>query len=127
KFVLKKSLDLHLKPILVVNKIDRPNARPHDVADMTFDLFCELNASDEQLDFPIVYASGKQGTATLDLSEPGTDLKPLLDTILLRVLPPVADPEKPFQMLITMMDYDSYVGQISVGRIFHGKTKTGEQ
>ncbi|MBF0542685.1 MAG: translational GTPase TypA [Nitrospirae bacterium] len=127
KFVLKKSLELHLKPILVVNKIDRPNARPHEVADMTFDLFCELNASDEQLDFPIVYASGKQGTATLDLSEPGTDLKPLLDTILLRVLPPVADPEKPFQMLITMMDYDSYVGQISVGRIFHGKIKTGEQ
>lgn len=127
KFVLKKSLELHLKPILVVNKIDRPNSRPHEVADMTFDLFCELNASDEQLDFPIVYASGKQGTATLDLSEPGTDLKPLLDTILLRVLPPVADPEKPFQMLITMMDYDSYVGQISVGRIFHGKINKGEQ
>jgi GTP-binding protein len=126
KFVLKKSLELHLKPILVVNKIDRPNSRPHEVADMTFDLFCELNASDEQLDFPIVYASGKLGIATLDLAEPGTDLKPLLDTILLRVLPPVADPEKPFQMLITMMDYDSYVGQISVGRIFHGKIKTGE-
>jgi GTP-binding protein len=127
KFVLKKSLELHLKPILVVNKIDRPNARPHEVADMTFDLFSELNATDEQLDFPIVYASGKQGIATLDISEPGTDLKPLLDTILLRVLPPVADPEKPFQMLITMMDYDPYVGQISVGRIFHGKIRAGEQ
>lgn len=127
KFVLKKSLELHLKPILVVNKIDRQNCRPHEVADMTFDLFCELNASDEQLDFPIVYASGKEGIATLDLDEKGVDMKPLLDTILHRVLPPVADPEKPFQMLITMLDYDSYVGRISIGRIFHGKINYGER
>ena len=78
KFVLKKSLELHLKPILVINKIDRPNARPHEVANMTFDLFCELNASDEQLDFPIVYASGRDGYATLDLDEPSDNIKPLL-------------------------------------------------
>ncbi|MFH1855767.1 MAG: translational GTPase TypA [Candidatus Omnitrophota bacterium] len=127
KFVLKKSLELHLKPILVVNKIDRQNSRPHEVADMTFDLFCELNASDEQLDFPIVYASGKEGISTLDLEEKGKDMKPLLDTILHRVLPPIADPEQPFQMLITMLDYDSYVGRISIGRIFHGKISYGEQ
>ncbi len=127
KFVLKKSLELHLKPILVVNKIDRPNSRPHEVADMTFDLFCELNATDEQLDFPIVYASAKEGTSTLDLDEENKDMKPLLDTILHRVLPPVADSEKPFQMLVTMLDYDSYVGHISIGRIFHGKVKIGEQ
>jgi len=127
KFVLKKSLELHLKPILVVNKIDRQNARPHEVADMTFDLFCELNAADEQLDFPIVFASAKKGIATLDLEEEGRDMKPLFDTILHRVLPPVADPEKPFQMLITMLDYDSYVGRIAIGRIFHGKIKSGEQ
>ena len=127
KFVLKKSLELHLKPILVVNKIDRPNVRPHEVADMTFDLFCELNATDEQLDFPIVYASGKEGIATLDLDEERKDMSPLLDTILRRVLPPAADSEKPFQMLITMLDYDSYIGRISTGRIFHGKIKTGEQ
>ncbi|HDP69656.1 MAG TPA: translational GTPase TypA [Actinobacteria bacterium] len=127
KFVLKKSLELHLKPILVVNKIDRPNTRPHEVADMTFDLFCELNATDEQLDFPIVFASGKEGIATLDLDEEGKDMKPLLDTMIHRVLPPVADPAKPFQMLITMLDYDSYVGRISIGRIFHGKIKNGEQ
>ena len=127
KFVLKKSLELHLKPILVVNKIDRPNAQPHEVADMTFDLFCELNATDEQLDFPIVFASGKCGIATLDLEEEGKDMKPLLDIILHRVLPPVADPQKPFQMLITMLDYDSYVGRISIGRIFHGKIRSGEQ
>ncbi|MBU4304591.1 MAG: translational GTPase TypA [Candidatus Omnitrophica bacterium] len=127
KFVLKKSLELHLKPILVVNKIDRQNSQPHEVADKTFDLFCELNATDEQLDFPVVFASGKEGIATLDLEEKGTDLKPLLDTILHRVLPPIADPEKPFQMLITMLDYDSYVGRISIGRIVHGKVSTGEQ
>lgn len=127
KFVSRKALELHLKPILVVNKIDRPNARPHEVSDMTFDLFCELNATDEQLDFPIVFASGKEGIAKLDLEDEGHDMKPLLDTILHRVLPPVADPDKPFQMLITMLDYDPYVGQISIGRIVHGKIKTGEQ
>ena len=127
KFVLKKSLELHLKPILVINKIDRPNTRPHEVADMTFDLFCELNATEEQLDFPIVFASGKEGTATLDLEEKGIDMKPILDTILHRVLPPAADPEKPFQMLITMLDFDSYIGGISIGLIVHGKITTGEQ
>lgn len=127
KFVLKKSLELHLKPILVINKMDRPNIQPHAVADSTFDLFCELNATDEQLDFPIVYASGKDGVATLELDEEAKDMKPLLDTILHRVLPPVADPDKPFQMLITMLDYNSYVGRISIGRIFHGEIKMGEQ
>ncbi len=126
KFVLKKSLELHLKPILVINKIDRPNARPDEVADMTFDLFCELNASDEQLDFPICYASGKEGYAILDLDEPKESMKPLLETILHRVLPPVADPDLPFQMQITMLDYDSYVGRIAIGRIFHGCIRIGE-
>ena len=120
KFVLKKSLELHLKPILVINKIDRPNSRPDKVADMTFDLFCELNASDEQLDFPIVYASGREGHATLDLDEPNDNIKPLLDTILHRVLPPIANPDLPFQMLVTMIDHNSYFGRIAIGRIFHG-------
>ena len=126
KFVLRKSLELHLKPILVVNKLDRPNARPHEVVDMTFDLFCELNATDEQLDFPIVYASAKEGWATLEPEEKSPDMKPLLDTILHRVLPPIADPDLPFQMLVTMLDYDSYVGRMAIGRIFHGKIRTGE-
>ena len=120
KFVLKKSLELHLKPILVINKIDRPNSRPDKVADMTFDLFCELNASDEQLDFPIVYASGREGHATLDLDEPNDNIKPLLDTILHRILPPVANSDLPFQMLVTMIDHNSYFGRIAIGRIFHG-------
>ncbi len=127
KFVLKKSLELHLKPILVVNKIDRPNARPHEVADMTFDLFCELNATDEQLDFPIVYASGREGYAILDLDDQRQDMKPLLDTIIHRVLPPIADLERPLQMLVTMLDYDSYVGRIAIGRIMHGSIAVGEQ
>ncbi|MDD5772731.1 MAG: translational GTPase TypA [bacterium] len=127
KFVLRKSLEMHLKPIVVINKIDRPNARPLEVSDLTFDLFCELNATDEQLDFPIVFASGREGTAKLDLDDESKDLKPLLDTILHRVLPPVADPEKPFQMLVTMLDYDSYIGRIAIGRIAHGTATTGDQ
>ncbi len=126
KFVLKKSLELHLKPIVVINKIDRSNARPHEVVDLVFDLFCELNASDEQLDFPIVYASGRDGYAQLEPEATGTDMAPLLDTMLRRVLPPVGDVEKPFQMLVTMLDYDNYVGRIAVGRIFHGAISTGE-
>jgi len=125
KFVLKKSLELHLKPILVINKIDRSNAHPDEVANKTFDLFCELNASDEQLDFPIVYASGRDGYATLDLDEPSDTIKPLLDTILHRVLPPIADPELPFQMLVTMLDHNSYFGRIAIGRIFHGSIRVG--
>lgn len=126
KFVLKKSLELHLKPILVINKLDRPHARPDEVADMTFDLFCELNASDEQLDFPIVYASGKDGYATLNLDDPRESMKPLLETILHRVLPPIANPDLPFQMLITMLDYDSYVGRIAIGRVFHGSVRVAD-
>ena len=126
KFVLKKSLELHLKPIVVINKVDRPNARPDEVADMTFDLFCELNATDEQLDFPIVFASAKDGYAMLESDGESTDMSPLLDTMLRRVLPPVGDPEQPFQMLVTMLEYDNYIGRIAVGRIFHGRMKTGE-
>ncbi|MCI0453144.1 MAG: translational GTPase TypA [Candidatus Latescibacteria bacterium] len=126
KFVLKKSLELHLKPIVVVNKVDRAHARPHEVADLTFDLFCELNATDEQLDFPIVYASGKLGWATMDLDEPASDMKALLETVVHRVLPPVAEVDHPFQMLVTMLDYDSYVGRIASGRIYHGSVKLGD-
>lgn len=126
KFVLKKSLELHLKPIVVINKIDRPNARPHEVAGLVFDLFCELNASDEQLDFPIVYASGREGYARLEPDEPDTDMTPLLKTMLRRVLPPVGDVDRPFQMLVTMLDYDNYVGRIGIGRIFNGTITPGE-
>ena len=126
KFVLKKSLELHLKPIVVVNKIDRPNARPHEVVDMTFDLFCELNATDEQLDFPVVFASGKDGVAVINLEDERKDISPLLETILHRVLPPVADVDQPLQMLVTMLDYDSYVGRMGIGRIINGTVTVGD-
>jgi GTP-binding protein len=125
QFVLKKSLELHLKPIVgstrsIVQLPPRRGRQPH------FDLFCELNATDEQLDFPIVYASGKQGWAVLDLDDPRTDMKALLETIVHRVLPPIADAENPFQMLVTMLDYDSYMGRIGSGRIYHGTVKLGD-
>ena len=126
KFVLKKSLEMHLKPIVIINKIDRPNARPNTVADLTFDLFCELNATDEQLDFPIVYASGKDEYARLQLEDTNTDMAPLLDTMLHRVLPPLGDLDQPFRMLVTMLDYDNYIGPIGVGRIFSGKITPNE-
>ena len=126
KFVLRKSLELHLKPILVVNKVDRPNARPKEVENMAFDLFCELNATPEQLDFPIVYASGKEGWAKMNLEDESKDITPLLETIMHRVLPPVADIEAPFQMLVTMLAYDPYVGHVAIGRISTGKIKVGD-
>jgi GTP-binding protein len=126
KFVLKKSLELHLKPIVVINKLDRPNARPKQVAELIFDLFCELNATDEQLDFPVVYASGRAGYARLEPDDQDMDMAPLLDTVLHRVLPPVGDIEKPFQMLVTMLDYDNYLGTIAVGRVFNGRITPNE-
>jgi len=126
KFVLKKSLELHLKPIVVINKIDRPNARPEEVINFVFDLFCELNASDEQLDFPVVYSSAKEGYAIMDMKDERQDMAPLLDTIIHRVLPPIADLELPLQMLITMLDYDKYVGRMCIGRITNGNMKMGE-
>ncbi len=126
KFVLRKSLELHLKPILVVNKVDRPNARPKEVENMAFDLFCELNATPEQLDFPIVYASGKEGWAKMNLEDESKDITPLLETIMHRVLPPVADVEAPFQMLVTMLAYDPYVGHVAIGRVATGRIKVGD-
>lgn len=127
KFVLRKALDLHLKPILVINKVDRQDARAHEVVDETFDLFCELNATDEQLDFAVAYCSAKDGIAWYELDEQSDNLKPLFETIIHRVLPPVADPDKPLQMLVTMLDYDNYIGSLGLGRIVHGEVSVGDQ
>jgi len=127
KFVLRKALDLHLKPILVINKVDRPDARAHEVVDETFDLFCDLNATDEQLDFAVAYCSAKDGIAWYELDEQSDSLKPLFETIIHRVLPPVADPDKPLQMLVTMLDYDNYIGSLGLGRIVHGEVSVGDQ
>jgi GTP-binding protein len=126
RFVLKKSLDLGLKPIVVINKIDRPGARPDEVVDMVFDLFCELNANDEQLDFPIVYTSAKQGYAKLDMASDSTSLEPLFAVVESNVHPPKGDANAPFQLLVTNIDYNDYIGRIATGKIYSGKVKTGE-
>ena len=123
--VLKKSLALNLNPIVVINKIDRPGARPLQVVDDVLDLFIELGANDEQLEFPVVYASGKQGIASLDLDKPGTDLKPLFETIIKNIEPPKCDLDGTMQMLVSNIDYDDYVGRIAIGRVERGKIQLG--
>ena len=126
RFVLKKSLDLGLKPIVVINKIDRPGARPEEVVNMVFDLFCELNATDEQLDFPIVYTSAKLGYAMLDMKSGSTTLEPLFAVVESNVHPPKGDANAPFQLLVTNIDYNDYIGRIATGKIYSGKVKAGE-
>ena len=126
RFVLRKALALHLKPIVVLNKIDRPGARPQEVVNEVIDLFFELAASDDQLDFPVIYASGKQGTASLELETPGTDMTPVFETIIKYVGAPQVHPEKPMQMLVSSIDYDNYVGRIAIGRLESGSIKQGQ-
>ena len=118
--VLKKSLGLNLKPIVVINKIDRPGAQPLKVVDDVLELFIELGANDEQLEFPVVYASAKQGTATLDLNKPETDLKCLFETIINHIEPPACDMDGTMQMLVSNIDYDDYIGRIAIGRVERG-------
>lgn len=126
RFVLKKSLDLGIKPIVVINKIDRPGSRPEEVVDMVFDLFCELNANEDQLDFPIVYASAKLGIAKRELEDESDNLEPLFQMIRERVDPPRADADAPFQMLVTNIDYNKFIGRTATGKIFNGRVKAGE-
>ena len=123
--VLKKSLALGLKPIVVINKIDRPGAPPDKVVDQVIELFIELDASDEQLDFPVVYASAKNGIAKLDLAEDSNDLHCLFETIVNTIEPPKCDEEGAAQMLVSNIDYDEYVGRIAVGRVERGTIKVG--
>ena len=123
RFVLKKSLDLGLKPIVVINKIDRPAARIEKVVDEVFDLFVELGANDEQLDFPIIYTSAKQGISRINPEDPDRDITPLLDLIIEKVPSHQGDPDGPFQMLVSSMDYDDYVGRIAIGKIMRGQIK----
>ncbi|HEY3379551.1 MAG TPA: translational GTPase TypA [Armatimonadota bacterium] len=127
RFVLRKALELGLRPIVVINKIDRNGARPHQVHDEVFDLFVELNAHDEQLDFPTVFASAKFGTATYDPAVENGDLVPLFDTIIKHVAPPKVEFEGPFQMLISTLDYSPYLGQLAIGRIERGRVHLGDQ
>ena len=124
--VLKKSLALDLKPIVVINKIDRPGARPLKVVDDVLELFIELGANDEQLDFPVIYASGKQGTASLNVEKQDSNLKCLFDTIVNYIDAPNCEIDGPSQMLVSNIDYNDYVGRIAVGRIERGIIKTGQ-
>ena len=126
KFVLSKALKLNLKPIVVINKIDKPNARPLEVVDKVLDLFIELEATDEQLDFPVIYVSGKAGIAKTDINAEATDLKPLFDIILEKVPAPQGELEAPLQVLVSNVDYDEYIGKIAVGRIERGTIKNGQ-
>ena len=126
RFVTRKALALGLKPIVVVNKVDPPAARPDWVVNQTFDLFDKLGATDEQLDFPIVYASGLNGWASLDPATQGADMRPLFDTILAHVPAPGGDPAAPLQLQISALDYSSFVGRIGIGRIRRGTLHAGD-
>jgi len=127
RFVLKKALGLGKKPIVVLNKIDRDGARPVEVVDEVLDLFIELGADDDQLEFPVVYASGRAGYASLDPEVKGEDLRPLLDMIITQAPAPTNDPEGPLQLLFSNIDYDDYVGRIGIGRVERGVVKVNDK
>ncbi|MEZ0245757.1 MAG: translational GTPase TypA, partial [Methylophilaceae bacterium] len=127
RFVTKKALALGLKPIVVINKVDRPGARTDWVINQTFDLFANLGATDEQLDFPVVYASALNGFATLDMKVPSDTMRPLFETVLKHVEPPQGDPNAPLQFQISALDYSSYTGRLGVGRVLNGRIKPGQQ
>ncbi|MCF0148367.1 MAG: translational GTPase TypA [Clostridium sp.] len=127
KFVLKKALELGLRPIVVINKIDKPNARPDEVIDEVFELFIELGAEDEQLDFKIIYASAREGFARYNVEDINNDMIPLFETILENVEPPKGDIEGPLQMLVTTLDSSEYVGRIAIGKIHRGTVKKNQQ
>lgn len=126
RFVLKKAIELGLKPIVVVNKIDRNDARPEEVVNLTFDLMAELGANDDQLDFPVLYAIAREGKAFKDLEQPRDDFKELFDMVLEHIPAPKVDLDSPFQMLVTNLDYSEYLGRIVLGRVARGTVKKGE-
>lgn len=129
RFVLKKALEQHLTPIVVVNKIDKPSARPEEVVDEVLELFIELGADDEQLDFPVIYASAINGTSSLsdDPAEQQATMAPVFDTIIEKIPAPVDNSDEPLQFQVSLLDYNDYVGRIGIGRIFRGKMKVGDQ
>jgi GTP-binding protein len=126
RFVLRKAIGLGLKPILVVNKVDRMDARPEEVVDLTFDLMADLGASDEQLDFPILYAIAREGRAFRSLDDPRDDMRELFETVLEEIPAPEVDLAAPFQMLVTNLDYSEYLGRIVIGRVRRGEVRRGE-
>ena len=127
RFVLKKALDENLKPIVVLNKIDRPNARPTEVVDEVFDLFIDLGANDDQLDFPVLYASAVNGTSSIDIHNQAETMDPVFDTIIEHIPAPTENSDEPLQMQITLLDYNDFVGRIGIGRIKRGKIHVGDR
>src|SRR5438093_4434095 len=126
RFVLKKALEAGLPPIVVVNKIDRSDARPAEVLDEIYDLFIDLDAAEEQLEFPVLYTNARVGTATRDPNGSGEDLRPLFDAVVEHVPPPRGNPEAPLQLLVANLDASDYLGRIAIGRIFNGRVKIGD-
>ena len=126
RFVLKKALALGKKAVVVINKIDRPMARPHEVVDEVLDLFIELGADEEQIEFPVIFASARDGYATYSPDVPGADMKPLFDAIIKEIEPPKGEPDGPLQILFSNIEYDDYLGRIGVGRVIRGTVKTGQ-
>lgn len=126
KYVLRKALEQNLKPIVVINKIDKPDARVTEVEDEVLELFMELDANDEQLDFPVIYANGRDGIAKTDMADEGTDLQPLFKAIIDHCPCPKGDLEGPLQFMVTTLDYDDYVGKIAIGRIVRGSMKPNQ-
>jgi GTP-binding protein len=126
KFVLRKALENHTRPIVVINKIDRENARPHKVLDMVFDLFVELNATDEQLDFPVIYASAKEGYAVREIHETNDNMEPLFQAIIKHIPPPPRSEQSYFEFLVSNLDYSDYLGRLAFGRIVSGRVSVGD-
>ncbi len=126
RFVLRKALERRLDPIVVINKIDRPDARPQEVLNEVYDLFIDLDATEEQLDFPVLYTNAKTGTATRDQDGVGADLRPLFDAIVDHVPPPRGNPDAPLQLLVANLDSSDYLGRIAIGRIFNGRVRIGD-
>jgi GTP-binding protein len=126
RFVLRKALERRLTPLVVINKIDRPDARPQEVLNEVYDLFIDLDADEEQIDFPVIYASARAGTASAEMGQPGEDLRPLFEAIIGRVPPPRGDAAAPLQMLVANLDSSDYLGRIAIGRVFNGQVKVGD-
>jgi len=126
RFVLRKALERRLTPLVVINKIDRPDARPQEVLNEVYDLFIDLDADEEQIDFPVIYASARAGTASAEMGLPGEDLRPLFEAIIGRVPPPRGDAAAPLQMLVANLDSSDYLGRIAIGRVFNGQVKVGD-
>jgi GTP-binding protein len=126
RFVLRKALERRLTPVVVINKIDRPDARPQEVLNEVYDLFIDLDADEEQVEFPVIYASARAGTASVTMGERGEDLRPLFDAIVDQVPPPRGDAEAPLQMLVANLDSSDYLGRIAIGRVFNGRVRVGD-